>query len=142
VEDLHGIIADRDVDVLAHQVIGHAVPHDLDIDERIMPHGCDRALHSAQPDDPSLLAVTAPESPALEELRADIVVLEIRDGYLKWAHLCPRCGDRIQLPLPGKDKWTLKIDPLRRPTLHPSIWERRSCGAHFFVRRGRRLWCR
>jgi hypothetical protein len=36
VEDLHGLIADRDVDVLAHQVIGDAVPHGLDIDERIM----------------------------------------------------------------------------------------------------------
>jgi hypothetical protein len=46
------------------------------------------------------------------------------------------------LPLAGKEKWTVKVDLLRRPTLHPSIWERRTCGAHFFVRRGRRLWCR
>jgi hypothetical protein len=36
VKDLHGIIADRDVDVLAHQVKGHAITHGLDIDERIM----------------------------------------------------------------------------------------------------------
>jgi hypothetical protein len=90
---------------------------------------------------PEYLAVTAPESPALEELRSDVVVLEVRDGYLKWAHLrCPRCGDHIQLPLAGKGKWTARVDWLRRPTLHPSIWERRSCGAHFFVRHGRRVW--
>ena len=36
VEDLHDLIADRDVDVLAHQVIGHAVAHGVDVDERIM----------------------------------------------------------------------------------------------------------
>lgn len=91
---------------------------------------------------PQYLAVTAPERPALEELRADIVVIEIRDGYLKWAHLrCPKCDDHIQLPLGGENKWEVMVDLLRRPTLHPSIWERRTCGAHFYVRRGRRLWC-
>src|SRR5262245_6237012 len=92
---------------------------------------------------PEYLVATAPGSPALEELGADLVVLEVRDGYLKWAHLrCPRCGDYIQLPLAGKEKWTVTVDWLRRPTFHPSIWERRSCGAHFFVRRGRRVWSR
>jgi Family of unknown function (DUF6527) len=76
-------------------------------------------------------------------LRTDILVLEIRNGHRKWAHLaCPKCGDHIQLPMAGGERWFVKVDILRRPTLSPSIWERQTCGAHFFINRGRLLWCR
>ncbi|MEK6263109.1 MAG: DUF6527 family protein [Planctomycetota bacterium] len=92
---------------------------------------------------PRFLTQVAPESPALEELRPIHIVLEIRGDYLKWAHLiCPRCGDHIQLPLAGKDRWSIKVDCLCRPTLAPSIWETESCGAHFFVAKGELIWCR
>lgn len=91
---------------------------------------------------PRYLMQTAPETPATEELREDAIVLEIRDGYLKWAHLtCPKCGDHIQLPLAGKERWSVNVDYLRRPTFAPSIWETDSCGAHFFVKKGDLLWC-
>ncbi|MBZ5700408.1 MAG: hypothetical protein LAN84_01020 [Acidobacteriia bacterium] len=91
---------------------------------------------------PRFLALAAPESPSLEELRPNLMVLEIRGGYLKWAHLsCPKCGDHIQLPLVGTTRWSVKVDLLRRPTLAPSIWETESCGAHFFVEKGELLWC-
>lgn len=92
---------------------------------------------------PRFLAQAAPESPSLEELRPNLMILEIRGGYLKWAHLsCPKCGDHIQLPLVGKTRWSVKVDLLRRPTLAPSIWERESCGAHFFVKKGDLRWCK
>jgi hypothetical protein len=91
---------------------------------------------------PRLLAQPAAESPSLEEVRPNLMVLEIRGGHLKWAHLsCPKCGDHIQLPLAGKARWSLKVDLLRRPTLAPSIWEKESCGAHFFVEKGELRWC-
>jgi len=91
---------------------------------------------------PRYLMQTAAETPATEELRENAIVLEIRDGYLKWAHLaCPKCGDHIQLPLAGKERWSVNVDYLRRPTLAPSIWETDSCGAHFFVKKGELLWC-
>jgi hypothetical protein len=91
---------------------------------------------------PRLLAQAAPECPSPEELRPNLVILEIRGGYLKWAHLsCPKCGDHIQLPLAGKTRWSVKVDVLRRPTFAPSIWETESCGAHFFVEKGELLWC-
>ena len=47
----------------------------------------------------------------------------------------------IQLPLAGKQRWSVNVDYLRRPTIAPSIWETDSCGAHFFVRKGELLWC-
>jgi hypothetical protein len=61
---------------------------------------------------------------------------------LKWTHLlCPKCGDHIELPLAGRERWSVKTDFLRRPTLAPSVWEKATCGAHFFVRKGKVLWC-
>lgn|SRR5581483_3972607 len=91
---------------------------------------------------PYFLTATISESPSLAELRRGMVLIEIRDGYLKWAHLsCPKCGEHIQLPLAGKEKWSLNVDTLRRPTFVPSVWERASCGAHFFIRKGVLVWC-
>jgi hypothetical protein len=91
---------------------------------------------------PKYLAKEVPESPSSEELQAHLIFLEVRGGFLKWAHMsCPKCSDHIQLPLAGKDRWKLKFDFLRRPTLAPSIWETQSCGAHFFIRKGEILWC-
>jgi hypothetical protein len=91
---------------------------------------------------PRFLAHAEPEAPSLQELGPNLIVLEIRGGHLKWAHLlCPKCGDQIQLPLAGRTCWSVKVDLLRRPTLAPSIWERQSCGAHFFIKKGELLWC-
>jgi hypothetical protein len=91
---------------------------------------------------PRFLVQAAPQSPSLGELRPNLMVLEIRGGYLKWAHFsCPKCGDHIQLPLAGNARWSVKVDLLRRPTIGPSIWETESCGAHFLVKKGKVLWC-
>lgn len=91
---------------------------------------------------PKYLAQQVRESPSPEELRPHLLFVEVRDGFLKWAHLsCPKCGDHIQLPMAGKVNWKLRMDFLRRPTVSPSIWESNSCGAHFFIRKGDILWC-
>jgi Family of unknown function (DUF6527) len=92
---------------------------------------------------PRFLAKAAPESPEREELQPSLMIVEIRDGHLKWAHLlCPKCGDHLELPLAGKEQWSLKVDLLCRPTLTPSIWEKARCGAHFFLQKGAVLWCK
>jgi hypothetical protein len=92
---------------------------------------------------PYWLATVADGRPSDEALHAGLVILEVREGYLKWAHLlCPKCGDHIELPMAGREKWTVKLDWLRRPTLSPSIWERATCGAHFFIRGGKPRWSR
>jgi len=86
---------------------------------------------------PRFLVQRIPESPAVDELRPNMLFLEMRSGFPKWAHLqCPKCGDHIQLPLAGSERWSMHVDWLCRPTLAPSIWERSTCGAHFLVRQG------
>jgi hypothetical protein len=90
---------------------------------------------------PRLLAVFVAECPDADEMTSSLLMVEKRDGHLKWAHLqCPRCGDHIQLPLAGRERWSIAIDFLRRPTLAPSVWENKACGAHFFVRKGDTRW--
>lgn len=83
-----------------------------------------------------------PEAPEEDKLEPGVIYQEVRGGYSKWAHLvCPRCGEHIQIPLAGPQSWKLSIDWLRRPTVHPSIWQTGSCRAHFFVRKAALLWC-
>jgi hypothetical protein len=61
------------------------------------------------------------------------------------AFLCPcGCGDLIQLSLLGYDSpsWTLTLARGGFATLAPSVWRTKGCCSHFFVRRGRVIWCR
>src|SRR5690348_13335062 len=92
---------------------------------------------------PDYLLQDVDDTPSDAELRSGIVHRELREGHPKWAHFaCPRCKEHISLPIVGRKAWSLSVDLLRRPTLHPSIWQTGSCGAHFFVRRGKLIWCR
>ncbi|MGD9804306.1 MAG: DUF6527 family protein [Hyphomicrobiaceae bacterium] len=57
---------------------------------------------------------------------------------------CPcGCGAAIELMiLPGANpRWSVQVDEAGRPTLHPSVWRRKGCRSHFWVRRGRIQWC-
>jgi hypothetical protein len=92
---------------------------------------------------PDFLCVGVSEAPIDEEMAPGMVYNEVRGGHAKWAHLlCPRCKDHIQIQTArGKSNWVLRDDWLNRPTIHPSVWETNACGAHFFVRQGRVVWC-
>jgi hypothetical protein len=91
---------------------------------------------------PAFLCIDVGEAPLDSELNPNYLYREIRDGFHKWAHFkCPRCGEHIQVPVAKGSEWRIGVDWLRRPTLHPSIWETQGCGAHFFVQQGRLLWC-
>jgi hypothetical protein len=60
------------------------------------------------------------------------------------ALLCPcRCGAVIQLSLLKDDspRWTISVGFLGLPTLAPSVWRTAECRSHFFLRRGKIVWC-
>src|SRR6185437_9241697 len=89
---------------------------------------------------PKFLGVDTDEIP--DVVGSEYIHRECRGRFPKWAHFqCPRCKETISIPLTGKRAWSMRIDFLRRPTLHPSIWQTGSCGAHFFVRHGNIEWC-
>ena len=69
-----------------------------------------------------------------------------REGDEDWAvgFSCP-CGCRKRLELlliaEALPNWKLTIDSSDKPTLHPSIWLKSGCRSHFWLRRGKVIWC-
>lgn len=80
--------------------------------------------------------------PALS--RGTVYIVE-EDGFREQAAmLCPcRCGEVLHLNLLPDERpcWRATVDLKGAPTLHPSVWRRKGCGSHFWLRRGRVQWC-
>lgn len=73
-------------------------------------------------------------------------MLVVRNGrLLKAACLrCPGgCGEKIILSLSTKHvpNWTIEMDSLARPTVYPSIRLLNQCRCHFWLEKGKILWC-
>lgn len=69
-----------------------------------------------------------------------------RDNGEDWCvgMLCPcGCGYVIELLVvaEAKPRWNLKVDRKGRPTLTPSVWLKKGCRSHFWIREGRVHWC-
>jgi Family of unknown function (DUF6527) len=63
----------------------------------------------------------------------------------KWAIFrCP-CGTGHQIDLnlahPGRPRWSVTLDPERRPSLRPSIDVRATRRCHFWLTNGQVRWC-
>ncbi len=57
---------------------------------------------------------------------------------------CPcGCGDVIQLSLIEDEspRWSLRREKDGTATLSPSVWRRKGCRSHFFLKRGVIFWC-
>lgn len=80
-----------------------------------------------------------------EHLPRRNIVLAQEDGE-EWAvgFKCPcGCGKRLELLLieEAKPNWKLTIDSSNRPTLHPSVWLKSGCHSHFWLKKGKVVWC-
>jgi hypothetical protein len=56
---------------------------------------------------------------------------------------CPcGCGTLLEMNLLAdcEPVWSIKVDAAA-PTLHPSVWRKDACQAHFYLRNGRVVWC-
>lgn len=61
------------------------------------------------------------------------------------ALLCPcGCGELIHLSLLPDDppSWQHRQDSKQKPSLEPSVWRTTGCRSHFFLSKGRIVWCR
>ena len=70
----------------------------------------------------------------------------VRDGKEDWSvgFVCPcGCHRKIELLLirDASPHWQMTIDPKGRPTLTPSVWLKDGCRSHFWVRKGKIIWC-
>lgn len=94
---------------------------------------------------PDLVGIVVSDHPPPEEMALGIVYIIGGPGYQKWAVFrCPRHEDEIiQLSLmPNRrPRWTVTLDILDRPTIHPSVRQLDGPYAHFWVKAGRVEWC-
>lgn len=40
-----------------------------------------------------------------------------------------------------KPRWDVMLDDKSRVSMHPSVWLRTGCRSHFWIRRGKIVWC-
>lgn len=76
--------------------------------------------------------------------RRDLVLA--RDDGEDWCvgMRCPcGCGHVIELLViaEARPRWDVLLDAKGRPTLTPSIWLKKACHSHFWIREGRVHWC-
>lgn len=79
-----------------------------------------------------------------DELESDAIYLIGENGFL-WsaALLCPcRCGAVIQLNLlpDAEPCWRVNEHGDGTVSISPSIWSRKGCGSHYFIKRGEIKW--
>lgn len=83
--------------------------------------------------------------PSPKELVASVLIVVEGGGKQKWACFqCPGgCGNRFQLSLNPLQRphWMVESDWLGRPTIAPSIHQKNSCRAHFWIKAGEVEWC-
>jgi Family of unknown function (DUF6527) len=67
------------------------------------------------------------------------------DGYDEQAAMICPCGCKqvlhMNLLTDERPCWTVRQEEDGTPTLHPSVWRKKGCGSHFWLRRGRVIWC-
>jgi Family of unknown function (DUF6527) len=94
---------------------------------------------------PRFIARYANSHPTISQLSEEDFVVVRSGQFLKWAVFkCPcGCGDKIALSLGAnrRPSWRVSLDWLKRPTVHPSMWQKDRCYAHFWIRNGAVEWC-
>lgn len=94
---------------------------------------------------PELIGMVVSDHPAPEAMAPGTIYIVGGPGYQKWAVFrCPRHEDEIiQLSLmPNRrPRWTVTLDFLERPTIHPSVRQLDGPYAHFWVKAGCVEWC-
>ena len=74
----------------------------------------------------------------------DLVVAREDDENWCVGLRCPcGCGKPLEMMLLKgvKPRWDIFVDQKGRPTLKPSVWLRVGCRSHFWLRKGRVVWC-
>ena len=92
-----------------------------------------------------LVSVLIVDQPLPEAMEAGKIYIVGGPGYQKWAVFrCPKHEEEIvQLSLMQNrhPRWTIAVDFLDRPTIHPSVRQLDGAYAHFWVRSGCVEWC-
>lgn len=78
-----------------------------------------------------------------DAIEAGLVYLVGGDQPAFAVMMCPcGCGAHLHINFLSETRpcWRWDVGPRGEVTLHPSLWRKRGCGSHFFVRGGRIVW--
>jgi len=72
-----------------------------------------------------------------------VVAREDEDDWVAGMRCPCGCGDALEVMLipEVRPRWKLAVDNRGYPSLHPSVWRKVGCKSHFWLRRGRVIWC-
>ena len=80
-----------------------------------------------------------------ETLKRRTLYIVEEDGFEEQAAmLCPcGCGRVLHMNLLTDERpcWRVTRHDDSTATLHPSVWRKKDCGSHFWIKRGRIEWC-
>ena len=93
---------------------------------------------------PPYRTMVVEESLPVQLLRSTVYIVR-EDGFDEQiALLCPcGCGRILQMNLLPDERpcWQLMRNADGAVTLYPSVWRKKDCGSHFWLRNGRIRWC-
>lgn len=84
--------------------------------------------------------------PNVNEIPPKVIVVVGHKNFPKWVLMqCPcGCKDLLTLSLMKKFDpfWSYEADNWNRITLSPSVWKNDGCRSHFFIKKGKLIWCK
>ena len=93
---------------------------------------------------PPYRTMVVEESLPAQLLRRTVYIVR-EDGFDEQiALLCPcGCGQVLQMNLLPDERpcWRVMQNTDGAVTLHPSVWRKKDCGSHFWLRNSRIRWC-
>lgn len=77
--------------------------------------------------------------------KPNVLYIVEEDGYREYAAMiCPcGCGQVLNMNLLPDERpmWKVYVDSQGRASLHPSVWRKKGCRSHFWLKQGRIRWC-
>lgn len=91
----------------------------------------------------SFILIRGDALPKKMPIRSIVVTVEDNEFWCV-GFKCPcGCGYTIELPIikEAKPRWDLKVNPHNKISLHPSIFLKKGCKSHFWIKEGKVIWC-
>ena len=92
----------------------------------------------------STLIVNGDSLPKKMPIRTIVVAIESDETWCVGLKCPCGCGYIIELPIieEAKPRWDISLNSKGKITLHPSVFLKRGCKSHFWIKSGRIIWCK
>lgn len=91
----------------------------------------------------SVMLVEGDSLPPQMPIRSIVVTVEDEEIWCVGLKCPCGCGYTIELPIikEAKPRWDLNINLQNQISLYPSVFLKKGCKSHFWVKNGKIIWC-